>query len=99
MFVVVIFFLIYGVEVFFKVRGGFTVSRVPTVINSARRQESSKRMKQAPSIDSNTSHQETGELLVKSPDAIIKEAKEDIHLMDPLRLPTSNQLSMSNDNQ
>lgn len=99
MFVVVIFFLIYGVEVFFKVRGGFTVSRVPTVINSARRQESSKRLKKAPSIDSNTSHQETGELLVKSPDAIIKEAKEDIHLMDPLRLPTSNQLSMSNDNQ
>merc|ERR1719471_2703047 len=28
MFVVVVFFLIYGVEVFFKVRGGFTVPRV-----------------------------------------------------------------------
>ena len=36
MFVVVIFFLIYGVEVFFKVRGGFTVPRVPAVISSTR---------------------------------------------------------------
>ena len=52
------------------------------MINSARRQESSKRLKKAPSIDSNTSHQETGELLVKSPDAIIKEAKEDVSMRD-----------------
>lgn len=36
MFVVVIFFLIYGVEVFFKVRGGFAVSKVPNVIGSTR---------------------------------------------------------------
>jgi len=36
MFVVVIFFLIYGVEVFFKVRGGFTIQRVPKIINSRR---------------------------------------------------------------
>ncbi len=36
MFVVVVFFLIYGVEVFFKVRGGFTVPRVPGVIASTR---------------------------------------------------------------
>ena len=36
MFVVVIFFLIYGVEVFFKVRGGFTVQNVPKIINSRR---------------------------------------------------------------
>jgi hypothetical protein len=36
LFVVVIFFLIYGVEVFFKVRGGFTVQRVPKIINSRR---------------------------------------------------------------
>jgi len=35
MFVVVIFFLIYGVEVFFKVRGGFTFSRQSTVTASA----------------------------------------------------------------
>ena len=34
MFVVVVFFLIYGVEVFFKVRGGFTIQRVPKIINS-----------------------------------------------------------------
>jgi len=36
MFVVVVFFLIYGVEVFFKVRGGFTVQNVPKIINSRR---------------------------------------------------------------
>merc|ERR1719347_378866 len=36
MFVVVIFFLIYGVEVFFKVRGGFTIQNVPKIINSRR---------------------------------------------------------------
>lgn len=36
MFIVVIFFLIYGVEVFFKVRGGFTLSKVPGVISSNR---------------------------------------------------------------
>jgi len=36
MFVVVVFFLIYGVEVFFKVRGGFTVQNVPRIINSRR---------------------------------------------------------------
>jgi ABC-type uncharacterized transport system fused permease/ATPase subunit len=36
MFIVVIFFLIYGVEVFFKVRGGFTVPRVNGVISSTR---------------------------------------------------------------
>merc|ERR1719211_143579 len=36
MFIVVIFFLIYGVEVFFKVRGGFAVSKVPNVIGSTR---------------------------------------------------------------
>jgi len=36
MFIVVIFFLIYGVEVFFKVRGGFTVQTVPNIINSRR---------------------------------------------------------------
>lgn len=43
MFIVVIFFLIYGVEVFFKVRGGFTVTKVPAVITSAptRRRKSS----------------------------------------------------------
>merc|ERR1719299_121990 len=36
MFIVVIFFLIYGVEVFFKVRGGFTIQNVPKIINSRR---------------------------------------------------------------
>ena len=36
MFVVVVFFLIYGVEVFFKVRGGFTIQNVPKIINSRR---------------------------------------------------------------
>merc|ERR1712226_928870 len=36
MFVVVIFFLIYGVEVFFKVRGGFAVSKIPNDIGSTR---------------------------------------------------------------
>jgi len=36
MFIVVVFFLIYGVEVFFKVRGGFTVQNVPKIINSRR---------------------------------------------------------------
>eukprot|EP00095_Tigriopus_kingsejongensis_P002985 maker-scaffold849_size89187-snap-gene-0.18 protein:Tk02985 transcript:maker-scaffold849_size89187-snap-gene-0.18-mRNA-1 annotation:"PREDICTED: uncharacterized protein LOC100118313 isoform X2" len=36
MFIVVIFFLIYGVEVFFKVRGGFTLSKIPGVISSTR---------------------------------------------------------------
>lgn len=97
MFIVVIFFLIYGVEVFFKVRGGFTISRVPTVISSARRQD--KRIKKTPSLD-RTNNQESGELLiVKSPDAIINDAKEDIHLMDPLRPSTSSQLSSKNENQ
>ena len=120
MFIVVIFFLIYGVEVFFKVRfllyvlsqkynneimsyfpncrdyfcgvvlyvfictmslyvqvrGGFTISRVPTVISSTRRQD--KRIKKTPSLD-RTNNQESGELLiVKSPDAIINDAKEDV---------------------
>merc|ERR1719412_1806354 len=96
MFIVVIFFLIYGVEVFFKVRGGFTISRVPTVISSARRQD--KRIKKTPSLD-RTNNQESGELLVKSPDAIINDAKEDIQLMDPLRPSTSSQLSSKNENQ
>jgi len=36
MFVVVIFFLIYGVEVFFKVRGGFAVSNVPHLKGNTR---------------------------------------------------------------
>jgi hypothetical protein len=36
MFVVVVFFLIYGVEVFFNVRGGFTIPRVNGVISSTR---------------------------------------------------------------
>jgi len=36
MFIVVIFFLIYGVEVFFKVRGGFTIQNVPNIINTRR---------------------------------------------------------------
>jgi len=36
MFVVVIFFLIYGVEVFFKVRGGFTNQNAPKIISSRR---------------------------------------------------------------
>jgi len=99
MFVVVIFFLIYGVEVFFKVRGGFTVSRVPTVINSTRRQEAAnKRLKKVPSID-DASNQETGVLLAKSPDAI-NEAKEQIHIMDPLRPSTFSQVSQQiNENQ
>lgn len=96
MFIVVIFFLIYGVEVFFKVRGGFTISRVPTVISSARRQD--KRIKKTPSLD-RANNQESGELLVKSPDAIINDAKEDIQLMDPLRPSTSTQLSSKNENQ
>ncbi|XP_023338919.1 uncharacterized protein LOC111709482 isoform X2 [Eurytemora carolleeae] len=48
MFIVVVFFLIYGVEVFFKVRGGFTVRNVPKIINSRRspvkRRQSSKQV-------------------------------------------------------
>ena len=62
-----------------QVRGGFTVSRVPTVINSTRRQEAAnKRLKKVPSID-DASNQETGVLLAKSPDAI-NEAKEQVGL-------------------
>jgi len=53
---VVIFFLIYGVEVFFKVRGGFTVTKVPAIIN-ARRPRDSK---------NGHEHQETGHLLIVS---------------------------------
>ncbi len=45
MFVVVVFFLIYGVEVFFKVRGGFTVPRVPGMIASARSMPREERRK------------------------------------------------------
>ncbi|CAB4054870.1 unnamed protein product [Lepeophtheirus salmonis] len=37
MFICVVFFLVYGVEVFVKVRGGFTVSQVPSVINNSSR--------------------------------------------------------------
>ena len=62
-----------------QVRGGFTVSRVPTVINSTRRQDAAnKRLKKVPSID-DASNQETGVLLAKSPDAI-NEAKEQVGL-------------------
>jgi len=62
MFIVVIFFLIYGVEVFFKVRGGFTVTKVPAVITSApqRRRKSSRKNR---SIDQGG--QEIGNLLDK----------------------------------
>ena len=49
------------------------------MINSARRQEANnKRLKKVPSID-DASNQETGVLLVKSPDAI-NEAKEQVSL-------------------
>lgn len=54
MFIVVIFFLVYGVEVFFKVRGGFTVAKVPAIITT-RRQEDRKK--------GTDDHQETGHLL------------------------------------
>ena len=69
----------YFVNVLYvQVRGGFTISRVPTVISSARRQD--KRIKKTPSLD-RTNNQESGELLVKSPDAIINDAKEDVSAM------------------
>jgi len=42
MFITVIFFLIYGVEVFFKVRGGFTIQNVPNIINTRRSPQKKK---------------------------------------------------------
>jgi len=68
MFIVVIFFLIYGVEVFFKVRGGFTVTRVPAII--ARRKDL-KKVKQS-SFDDN---QESGEMLLVNPNSLEPKAE------------------------
>ena len=48
MFVVVVFFLIYGVEVFFKVRGGFTMQRIPQIINSRRSPVRSRQRRRLP---------------------------------------------------
>lgn len=61
MFIVVIFFLIYGVEVFFKVRGGFTVTKVPAFITSAPRQRRQSSRKNR----SSDGGQEIGNLLDK----------------------------------
>lgn len=39
MFIVVVFFLIYGVEVYFKVRGGFLKDTVTTIANNRKTAE------------------------------------------------------------
>lgn len=70
MFIVVIFFLIYGVEVFFKVRGGFAVPRVPQVITS----------RQIPSSD-----QEQARGDIKGPDNIEQKSKDEIDTLLPIQ--------------
>merc|ERR1711935_63373 len=90
MFIVVIFFLIYGVEVFFKVRGGFTVTRVPAII--ARRKDL-KKVKTG-SFDDN---QESGEMLLVNPNSLEPKAEteekgpiEPIQSSSPQKPPVKN---------
>ncbi len=56
MFVVVVFFLIYGVEVFFKVRGGFTVPVVAGVIASVPQQQQLQQQQPLRSEDEERQH-------------------------------------------
>jgi len=65
MFVVVIFFLIYGVEVFFKVRGGFTVTKVPAIL--ARRKDLKKAKKGSVDNDADTQELGSGQWLLVNP--------------------------------
>jgi len=91
MFIVVIFFLIYGVEVFFKVRGGFTVTKVPAIL--ARRKDL-KKVKQK-SIDDNQ-ESGTGQWLLVNPTSLESKVEEKKTPVEPVQSSSKAQSPVTN---
>jgi len=91
MFIVVIFFLIYGVEVFFKVRGGFTVTKVSAII--ARRKDLKKVKKN--SVDDNQ-ESGTGQWLLVNPTSLESKVEEKKSPVEPIQSSVSKKPPVTN---
>jgi len=91
MFIVVIFFLIYGVEVFFKVRGGFTVTKVSAII--ARRKDLKKVKKN--SVDDNQ-ESGTGQWLLDNPTSLESKVEEKKSTVEPIQSSVSKKPPVTN---